>query len=147
MMCVCWKRTCLHRSFIVKSQQNRIELVTRPGLSQTRGCLSTADFPPVSRTHSLTKLSRCTFQKLCPLAHPHRNRKHCVWVKAEKIFRVSMRKTRSQIQGQSPRPSTHRLSHRPEPLSDSTLSSVHPCQVWSLSHLLTTVHFFQVITD
>ena len=29
-MCVCTKRTYLHRSSIVKSQQNRIELVTRP---------------------------------------------------------------------------------------------------------------------
>ena len=29
--CVCWKRTFIHQSLIVKIQQNRIELVTRPG--------------------------------------------------------------------------------------------------------------------
>ena len=29
---VCLKRICLHRSLIVKSQQNRVELVTRPGI-------------------------------------------------------------------------------------------------------------------
>ena len=28
-LCVCWKHTFLHRSLIVKSHQNRIELVTR----------------------------------------------------------------------------------------------------------------------
>ena len=30
-LCVCWKRTFLHRSLIVKSQQKRIELLARPG--------------------------------------------------------------------------------------------------------------------
>ena len=29
-LCICWKRTFLHRSLIVKSQQNIIELLTRP---------------------------------------------------------------------------------------------------------------------
>ena len=33
-LCVCRKRIYLHRSSIVKSQRNRIELVTRPGLVQ-----------------------------------------------------------------------------------------------------------------
>ena len=33
-MCVCWKRTFLHRSLIVKSKHSRIELVTRPGARQ-----------------------------------------------------------------------------------------------------------------
>ena len=32
--CVCKQQTCLHRSLIVKSQQNSIELVTRPGLKK-----------------------------------------------------------------------------------------------------------------
>ena len=32
-LCVCWKRTFLYRSLILKSQQNRTELVTRPDLS------------------------------------------------------------------------------------------------------------------
>ena len=31
-LCVCWKRTFLHWFLVAKSQQNRIELVTRPGL-------------------------------------------------------------------------------------------------------------------
>ena len=30
-LCVCWNRTFYHRSLILKSQQKRIELVTRPG--------------------------------------------------------------------------------------------------------------------
>ena len=30
-LCVCWKCTFLHQSFILKSQQNIMELVTRPG--------------------------------------------------------------------------------------------------------------------
>ena len=34
-LCVCWKRTFLHRSLIVKSQQNKIELVTRPVVART----------------------------------------------------------------------------------------------------------------
>ena len=36
-LCVCWKRTCLHRSLMV----NRIELVTRPGMRKATptGCL------------------------------------------------------------------------------------------------------------
>ena len=34
-LCVFWKPTCLHRSLIVKSQQNIIEIVTRPGCHQT----------------------------------------------------------------------------------------------------------------
>ena len=34
---VCWKYTFLHRSLTVKSQQNRIELVTRPDVGQA-GC-------------------------------------------------------------------------------------------------------------
>ena len=33
-LCVCWKRTFVHGSLILKSQQNRIELVTRPGRLQ-----------------------------------------------------------------------------------------------------------------
>ena len=33
-LCPCWKRTFLHRSLIVKSQLNRIEIVTRPGTLQ-----------------------------------------------------------------------------------------------------------------
>ena len=36
---VCWKRTCLHQSLVVKSQQYIIELETRPGGSQ---CLVTS---------------------------------------------------------------------------------------------------------
>ena len=33
-MCVCRKRTFLHRSLILKSQQNRIDLVNRPACHQ-----------------------------------------------------------------------------------------------------------------
>ena len=33
-LCICWKRTFLHRFLILKSQQNRIELVTWPGRGQ-----------------------------------------------------------------------------------------------------------------
>ena len=42
-LCVCWKRTFLHRSLILKSQQNRIELVTRPGLHQAGQILGLGD--------------------------------------------------------------------------------------------------------
>ena len=31
-LCVCWKCIFLHRSLILKSQQNKIEVVTRPGV-------------------------------------------------------------------------------------------------------------------
>ena len=66
-LCVRWKRTCLQRSRIVKSQQNIIELVTRPGNvftwcgnSGVGGLLVTADHSPVPvlLPHALSLLER-----------------------------------------------------------------------------------------
>ena len=45
-LCVCRKRTYLHRSSIVKSQQKRIELVTRPAPGQSQAWAAAAAQSP-----------------------------------------------------------------------------------------------------
>ena len=41
-LCVCWKRTLIHWSLILKSQHNIIELVTRPDVYQCNVCGQTS---------------------------------------------------------------------------------------------------------
>ena len=101
--CVCWKCTFLHWSMIVKSQQNRIESVTRP-VGKTAGWTSTSGTTsqtywgsrqPCSRRspNLLLKLSRvwsnafgCQLARRSPEVSSWTNCLHQVWFLTELFF-------------------------------------------------------------
>ena len=64
-LCVCWKRTFLHRSLILNSQQNVTELVTRPVLLPPTTTImefhSKVNYSPDDDTYSLSKAARAWY--------------------------------------------------------------------------------------